>query len=27
VEVSEKEQVLPKGEPDAYHQVWVYRVR
>ena len=27
VEVSEKEQVLPRGEPDAYHQTWVYRVR
>ena len=25
-EVSEKTQVLPKGEPDVYHQVWVYRV-
>lgn len=27
VEVSEKEQVLPRGEPDAYHRTWVYRVR
>jgi len=26
VEVSEKKQVLPKGEPDVYYQVWVYRV-
>ena len=26
VEVSDKVQVLPKGEPGAYHQVWVYRV-
>jgi len=26
VEVSEKKQVLPKGEPDVYHQVWIYRV-
>jgi len=26
VEVSENIQVLPKGEPDVYHQVWVYRV-
>ena len=26
VEVSEKRQVLPKGEPDVYHQVWVYQV-
>jgi len=26
VEVSEKFQVLPKGEPDVYHQVWVYQV-
>ncbi len=25
-EVSEKRQVLPKGEPDVYHQVWVYKV-
>ena len=25
-EVTDKFQVLPKGEPDAYHQVWVYRV-
>jgi predicted TPR repeat methyltransferase len=27
VEVSEKEKVLPRGEPDAYHRTWVYRVR
>ena len=27
VEASEKFQVLPKGEPDAYHQVWAYQVR
>jgi ubiquinone/menaquinone biosynthesis C-methylase UbiE len=26
VEVSEKIQVLPKGEPDVYHQVWVYQI-
>lgn len=26
VEESEKKQVLPKGEPDVFHQVWVYRV-
>jgi SAM-dependent methyltransferase len=26
VEVSEKKQVLPKGEPDVFHQMWVYRV-
>jgi len=26
VEVSEKFQALPKGEPDVYHQVWVYQV-
>ena len=26
VEISEKKQVLPKGEPDVFHQVWVYRV-
>ncbi len=26
VEVSEKKQVLPKGEPDVFHQIWVYRV-
>ena len=25
-EVSEKKQILPKGEPDVYHQVWIYRV-
>jgi SAM-dependent methyltransferase len=27
VEVSEPVQVLPKGEPDVYHQVWVYQVK
>ena len=26
VEVTEKFQALPKGEPDVYHQVWVYQV-
>lgn len=26
VEVSEKFQPLPKGEPDVYHQVWVYQL-
>lgn len=26
VEVSEEIQVLPKGELDVYHQVWVYQV-
>jgi SAM-dependent methyltransferase len=26
VEASEKLQMLPKGEPDIYHQVWVYQV-
>ncbi|HEX79086.1 MAG TPA: class I SAM-dependent methyltransferase [Dehalococcoidia bacterium] len=26
VEVSEKFQTLPKGEPEVFHQVWVYRV-
>ncbi len=26
VEVSEEIQFLPKGEPDIYHQVWVYQV-
>ena len=25
VEVSEQFQPLPKGEPDVYHQVWVYQ--
>jgi len=25
-EVSEAFQLLPKGEPDVYHQVWVYQV-
>jgi len=27
VEVSDPAPVLPKGEPDVLHQVWVYRVR
>lgn len=27
VEVSEEFQPLPKGEPEVYHQVWVYRIR
>lgn len=26
VGVSEKFQALPKGEPDIYHQVWVYQI-
>lgn len=26
VQVGEKYQALPKGEPDVYHQVWVYQV-
>ena len=26
VETTEKYQALPLGEPDVYHQVWVYRV-
>jgi SAM-dependent methyltransferase len=26
VEVSEEFQPLPKGEPDVYHQVWVYQI-
>jgi len=26
VETSEKKRVLPKGEPDVFHQIWVYRV-
>lgn len=26
VEVSEPVQVLPKGEPDVFHRVWVYRI-
>ncbi len=26
VEVSQEIKVLPKGEPDIYHQVWVYQV-
>jgi len=26
VETSEKFQTLPKGEPDVYHQVWIYQV-
>jgi len=25
-EVSEEFQTLPKGEPDAYHQVWIYQL-
>jgi SAM-dependent methyltransferase len=25
-EVGEEFQTLPKGEPDAYHQVWIYQV-
>ena len=25
-EESEQFQPLPKGEPEVYHQVWVYRV-
>ena len=25
-EVSEKKQVLPKGEPDVYHNIWAYRI-
>ena len=25
VEVSEPFQTLPKGEPDAYHQIWIYK--
>ena len=27
VEVTEKLQLLPKGEPDIYHQMWLYQVR
>ena len=27
LEVGEPFQTLPKGEPDVYHQVWVYEVR
>ena len=27
VEVGQEFQTLPKGEPEVYHQVWVYRVR
>ncbi len=27
VEVSDPVQIMPKGEPDVYHQVWVYRVK
>jgi len=27
VEVSDKFQPMPKGEPEVYHQVWVYQVR
>jgi SAM-dependent methyltransferase len=26
VEISEQFQPMPKGEPDVYHQVWVYQV-
>ncbi|UCC16939.1 MAG: methyltransferase domain-containing protein, partial [Dehalococcoidales bacterium] len=26
IEVSEEFQTLPKGEPDVYHQDWVYEV-
>ncbi len=26
VEVSEEFQPLPKGEPDVYHQIWVYQI-
>ena len=26
VEVSEEFQTIPKGEPDVYHQIWVYQV-
>jgi len=26
VEVSEQFRTLPKGEPDVYHQVWVYQI-
>ena len=26
VEVSEEFQPMPKGEPDVYHQIWVYQV-
>ena len=25
-EVSEKKQVLPKGEPDVFHQIWAFKV-
>jgi len=27
VEACDPIQIMPKGEPDVYHQVWVYRVR
>lgn len=27
VEVTDKFQPLPKGEPEVYHQVWVYRIK
>jgi len=27
IEVCEPFQTLPKGEPDVYHQVWVYKVK
>jgi hypothetical protein len=26
VEEGEEFQPLPKGEPDVYHQIWVYQV-
>ena len=26
VEVTEEFQLMPKGEPEVYHQVWVYRI-
>lgn len=26
VEVSDKFQTLPKGEPNVFHQIWVYQV-
>ena len=26
VEVSDELQVLPRGEPEVYHQIWVYRI-
>ena len=27
IEEGEPFQTLPKGEPDVYHQIWVYRVK